>query len=49
MVRYSKVKFLADIKDARRNPKMLSQLAFRQTVYDYAVDLCWTPMVPHDL
>jgi hypothetical protein len=44
MVRYSKVS-RALLVDEKEISDQLGQLAFRQTVAEYGVELAWTPMV----
>lgn len=44
MVRYSKVR-LPSLFSCGSPELTISQLAFRQTVFEYGTDLCWTPMI----
>jgi hypothetical protein len=47
MVRYSKVSGASGpvFEDMTETMPTSSQLAFRQTVHKYGVDICWTPMI----
>lgn len=45
MVRYSKACCLICTPVSDQQLLISQQLAFRQTVYAYNTDLCWTPMV----
>lgn len=46
MVRYSKVGvYAACCVYLESMASDIQQLAFRQTVYAYGTDLCWTPMI----